>query len=617
MKKVICLPLFLLIGLLATAVSPTSTAFADNRCYPAPAGLTNWWPGDGSADDIAGGQNAVLFDNVTFGPGLVDRAFLLDGDGDFVEVPPNPALNFGVDDFSVALWVQFNHTDGEQVLIEKWIQRFSGFSEGWTLTKLEGNVIRLAMSSGEDIDTNVDSRPLRLQPGVWYHFAVTRQGGQVTVFANGRSIATGFSDLDLDSEVPLKFGHRGNPTDTPGSEDESQFYLNGQIDEVQLMVGTALSRRDILGIFNARSAGVCKPAPHMFLRVNYGHEWVESFYEAGHRVHLTVTESDGVTVKATARLFTEPREEWGGEPGFQTRPEDWHPAQPDLQAYDWVFAQVDNGAHSQVQLGEINGAIDLAADSIQGTITAPWLSGELLVECHPWGSPEPIDLINDMVLPDGSDLYGCSWAGIWDIQPNQDVGVGYYEPDSGHWVANAFFVPEAELPHPVIIASIPGDWFWTSQFVPGPLAIAIYESDAEGAALLWQGSRDADESGFVHLFFEDHGQDLVAGNLLVISDGAAEKRLVLETITIEIFDPKNESMAGFAPPGREVVVVAGFAEPETQGIIFTVADPVSGAWFADFKTIRFNVTEAMRVGSFAQIHDEDGDANEAGAPPHP
>jgi hypothetical protein len=26
------------------------------------------------------------------------------------------------------------------------------------------------------------------------------------------------------------------------------------------------------------------------LRVNYGYEWVESFYEAGHRVRITVTE---------------------------------------------------------------------------------------------------------------------------------------------------------------------------------------------------------------------------------------------------------------------------------------------------------------------------------------
>lgn len=48
-------------------------------------------------------------------PGLVDQAFVLDGEDDFVEVPYDLALNLG---------------DGEQVLIEKWIQRFSANSEG-------------------------------------------------------------------------------------------------------------------------------------------------------------------------------------------------------------------------------------------------------------------------------------------------------------------------------------------------------------------------------------------------------------------------------------------------------------------------------------------------------
>lgn len=104
---------------------------------------------------------------------------------------------------------------------------------------------------------------------------------------------------------------------------------------------------------------------------------------------------------------------------------------------------------------------------------------------------------------------------------------------------------------------------------------------------------------------------------MVASDGTTEKRLILETITLDIFDTENEIMAGTAPGGREVTVVAGMAEPETQGIIFVTADPVTGAWSADFKSIGFDITEEMRGPSFAQIHDEDGDANEAGTPAAP
>lgn len=43
--------------------------------------------------DRVDGRNAALRDNATFGSGLVGQAFLLDGVGDFVEVPDDPALN--------------------------------------------------------------------------------------------------------------------------------------------------------------------------------------------------------------------------------------------------------------------------------------------------------------------------------------------------------------------------------------------------------------------------------------------------------------------------------------------------------------------------------------------
>ena len=89
-------------------------------------------------------------------------------------------------------------------------------------------------------------------------FAATRKSGQVIIYMNGRPDAVGESRLNLDSDSSLKFGHRGNPTDTPGSEDESGFFLNGRIDEVELFVGRALPRGLVQAIFNAESAGKCK-----------------------------------------------------------------------------------------------------------------------------------------------------------------------------------------------------------------------------------------------------------------------------------------------------------------------------------------------------------------------
>ena len=245
------------------------------KCFPPPAGLTGWWPGDGNTNDMIGGRSAVLHGDATTGQGLIGQAFVLDGDGDFVNVPHASTLNVGTGDFTVALWAYFNDTSGEQVLAEKWIQRFPDEpgkpgSEGWTLTKLDTNVLLLATAdvSGAEEDVST-SDPLLIPAATWVHFAATRESGKVTLFMNGLPVAEGSSLPNLDSSSSLKFGHRGNPADTPGSESDQEFYLNGLIDEVQIFVGRALPRTEIRAIFEAGSAGLCKKPPVLYLPIAF------------------------------------------------------------------------------------------------------------------------------------------------------------------------------------------------------------------------------------------------------------------------------------------------------------------------------------------------------------
>ena len=68
-------------------------------------------------------------------------------------MPDEDALDVGTGDFTVDLWVKFNDTSGEQVLVEKYIERFDlAETSGWTLTKLDGNVILLALGSAGRVD---------------------------------------------------------------------------------------------------------------------------------------------------------------------------------------------------------------------------------------------------------------------------------------------------------------------------------------------------------------------------------------------------------------------------------------------------------------------------------
>ena len=233
------------------------------KCVPSPPGLTDWWPGDGSASDVAGGRNAVLHGDATFGPGLVGQAFLLDGNGDFVSVPDDPALNVGTGDFTVTWWVMFDATEGESVLLEKWIQGSQGSEDGtgWTLTMsekpLEGTVVdstfRLETTGGFSVETPA----LRVDPRTWIHLAVRRRGNTFELLVNGEVVgskdAPEGGEIDLDSPASLNFGHRGGPEDTPGSSDDRGLFLDGRIDEVRLFVGRALSIDDIRAMIQAEA----------------------------------------------------------------------------------------------------------------------------------------------------------------------------------------------------------------------------------------------------------------------------------------------------------------------------------------------------------------------------
>jgi hypothetical protein len=216
--------------IVASGLSAAVIAFRDGSqarpaasCFPTQAGLTGWWPGDGGTSDVVARRDAILHGDATFGSGRIGQAFVLDGDGDFVSVPHDPELNFGTADFTVALWVNFNTTEGEQILVEKWVQRsFDRDSHqiGWTFTKLKSNRIGFGLDPG-----GIASARLDIPVGTWVHLAARRSGNMVEILMNGNVIASGAAPedvvIDPDSRASLKFGHRGSPDDTPRSIDES------------------------------------------------------------------------------------------------------------------------------------------------------------------------------------------------------------------------------------------------------------------------------------------------------------------------------------------------------------------------------------------------------------
>ena len=68
--------------------------------------MVSWWPGDGNANDIQGGNNGTLQNGATFAAGKVGQAFNLDGVAAYVSVPSDSSLNVGTGDFSIDAWIK-------------------------------------------------------------------------------------------------------------------------------------------------------------------------------------------------------------------------------------------------------------------------------------------------------------------------------------------------------------------------------------------------------------------------------------------------------------------------------------------------------------------------------
>jgi hypothetical protein len=202
-----------------------------------------YWSGDGTTDDDGGTHPAILHGDATYTEGLIGQAFYLDGDGDWVEVPDDPALNPGTGDFTATVWAKYDSFSTEQTIIEKYIEYDPRY--GWTLTRMPDNRVRAHLAP----DSLIESEPMNIPDGAWVFYAVRRAAGVVTVFFNGEPVASGPAPADLSTTASLKFGHRGNPDDTPGSMDERQFYTHGAIDDVRYWVGTALSDDDIRSLY--------------------------------------------------------------------------------------------------------------------------------------------------------------------------------------------------------------------------------------------------------------------------------------------------------------------------------------------------------------------------------
>ena len=230
-------------------------ATADQVCFPPPAGMVSWWPGDGDATDIQGGNNGTLTNGATFAPGLVGQAFSLDGVDDSVDMGDPFSLN----------------VSGDQLTLDGWINpSYSMVNEAWFFGKDADGLQPYALQweNGFVIGriANVPVWTTYTPPaGAWTHLALVYNGTanpSLKIYINGVPQPTVSTLPPPTGPIPVEPAHFviGQLGPRPSLGDPGGRYFGGLVDEVEVL-DRALTDAEIAGIYNAGSAGKCKGGP--------------------------------------------------------------------------------------------------------------------------------------------------------------------------------------------------------------------------------------------------------------------------------------------------------------------------------------------------------------------
>lgn len=224
-----------------------------NACLDPPSGLVSWWPGDGSPEDIQNGNDGAAQFGATFGPGQAGQAFVFDGVDDRVRVadPTDGSLDFGTgESFTYGAWISTTMSSNSEI-IEKQQDTNNALLPFYQMAILPDGTVACGIGDGNVIVQFAGATPIN--DGSFHHCACVRDVAQdalilyVDGVEDGRQTDT--TTGPLSSSADLVFG---------GVRDLSVRNFSGLIDEVAIF-NRALTVSEIQGIFQASSAGMCKP----------------------------------------------------------------------------------------------------------------------------------------------------------------------------------------------------------------------------------------------------------------------------------------------------------------------------------------------------------------------
>lgn len=239
-----------LISSLFGLIDATELQTFAQTCVQPPANMVAWYPGDGNANDIQGSNHGTLQNGATFASGMVAQAFSFDGVDDEVTVNSfSPGNTVTLDAWlnPSTLTGGFSDAGLPGVTRRTAAGGLSSFAD-WSIGLYGGKLGALYRPAGGGIA--VLQSNIVVQTGNWYHVALTLDGTTARLYVNGALQASGATDsYSVSPDFQIGGAFCSNCT---GDN------FAGLVDEVEVF-NRALSQTEIQSIFNAGSAGKCKP----------------------------------------------------------------------------------------------------------------------------------------------------------------------------------------------------------------------------------------------------------------------------------------------------------------------------------------------------------------------
>jgi hypothetical protein len=204
-------------------ISPNSTLWNDLLAY---------YTADNTPNDALGNYNGTLVNGATYGTGIINQGFSLDGVNDYVDLGNSSIWDYGTNDFTISIWCYWTtNTLNDPILgVAGYNTTNGGFSlyattsEKLTLWYRNSGTFQIGGTANGTFTINN-----------WNHVVLRRTTNTIDLFINNvkHNLSTTFTDSLGNSTANTRIGNNGYGLYFIGSLDELANF-NRSLSDVQI-----------------------------------------------------------------------------------------------------------------------------------------------------------------------------------------------------------------------------------------------------------------------------------------------------------------------------------------------------------------------------------------------